>query len=244
MNSAVHTVRSQLRSSTRNPEFVDVIFAALARKHASIDQLIRLITFALPTLFLAAVVFQPWVEAKWMFLDPLTAAELSGDCCHSHYGFVSTAGIILWAATAAICLFTASLLYMAGKPLVAVSFPLLAGMLTGWIGLDDAYLLHETVLPAFGIPQNIVIASYVLLGSLYFIANWRIILQHDFWLLAMGASALALSIIVDTVFHSLNPYLVLLEDSAKFFGIFCWTSFHVTTFAKLLKASLQPTGRN
>ncbi len=39
---------------------------------------------------------------------------------------------------------------------------------------------------------------------------------------------------IDTIFTSLNPLLVTLEDSVKFFGIFFGASFHVTTFAKTL----------
>ena len=205
-----------------------------------VDWGIRMFTFLVPSLFLAAVVFQPWVEAKWMFLDPLTAAELSGDCCHSHYGFVSTAGVILWAATAAISLFSAAMLLIARTKGSLVLFPLLAGMLTGWIALDDAFLLHETVLPSFGVPQNAVIAFYVLLAFGYFAANWKAILKYDFWILGMGAAALGTSIAVDTIFHSLNPTFVLLEDSAKFFGIFCWATFHVTTFAKVLSENHVP----
>ena len=107
-----------------------------------------------------------------MFLDPLTAAELSGDCCHSYYGFVSTAGIILWAATAAVSLFSATLLFLKGAAGRVTMFPLLAGMLTAWIALDDAFMLHETVFPAFGVPQNGVIAFYVLLALAYFLTNW------------------------------------------------------------------------
>lgn len=234
MTVSVQMLRAQFNDTSVDTGIVKPVMAALKRSHSAVDWLIRTITFLLPVMFLSVVVFQPWVEPKWMFLDPLTAAELSGDCCHSHYGFVSTAGIILWAATAAISLFTAALLVAARKTIALVMFPLLAGLLTGWLTLDDAFLLHETVLPAFGIPQNLVIAAYVLLALIYFSVNWKLILKHDFWLLAMGASTLAISVLVDTVFHSLNPFLVLLEDSAKFFGIFCWASFHVTTFAKII----------
>ena len=60
------------------------------------------------------------------------------------------------------------------------------------------------------------------------------IFKSDFWMLGLAGSALALSMVVDTVFHSLAPQLVYLEDSAKFFGIFCWASFHVTAMAEHL----------
>ena len=234
MDNVIRSMQTQLREAHSSPDFLGIITSALTRKHTKTDWCIRFATLVLPALFLGAIVFQPWVDAKWMFLDPLTAAELSSDCCHSHYGFVSTSGIILWAATASISLFAAALLFIAGTVGQLIRFPLLAGLLTGWLTLDDAFLLHETVLPAFGVPQNAVIAFYVVLAFAYFAANWKYILKYDFWVLAMGAFALSISIAVDTIFHSLDSNLVLLEDSAKFFGIFCWTSFHVTTFTKIL----------
>lgn len=235
MNTLVLSMRSNLRGNQSASDPLKAFFQLLGRKSSVTERWIRFVTFILPTAFLAAVIFQPWVDPKWMFLDPLTAAELSGDCCHSHYGFVSTAGIILWASTAAIGLFSAAVLMLTGSKIEAISFPLLCGLLTGWIALDDAFLLHETVLPAFGVPQNLVIAIYLVLALSYAVLNVQQILKRDFWLLAMGATALAVSILVDVVFHSLNPMLVLLEDSAKFFGIFCWASFHITSFVELVR---------
>lgn len=239
MNALVYSLRNQLRSGNTDSSSLSLWELFTQKKSTSRDWWIRFSTFTLPILFLVAVIFQPWVDPKWMFLDPLTAAELSGDCCHSHFGFVSTAGVILWAATAAVSLFTASVLLTCGKRFQVAMFPLSAGMLTGWIALDDAFLLHETVLPAFGVSQNVVITIYILLALSYFSLNFTQILKHDFWLLAMGAYGLAVSVMVDVVFHSLNPTVVLLEDSAKFFGIFCWASFHITTFLALLSKHQQ-----
>lgn len=234
MDVTIRSLQLALRNKHQTNLILDLIRVALSRAHTPLDWWIRTITFFVPTLFLSVVVFQPWVDPKWMFLDPLTAAELSGDCCHSHFGFVSTAGIFLWAATAAISLFVAFQLFLVGSKIGMIAFPLMAGLLTGWLALDDAYLLHETVFPAFGVPQNFVITLYIFLAGTYFAVNLKNILRQDFWLLAMGAVALSLSVAVDTIFHSLASTMVLLEDSAKFFGIFCWASFHITTFSKLL----------
>lgn len=188
----------------------------------------------LPTLFLAIILLQPLAEPKWMFLDTLAAAELSGDCCHVYYGFVSNAGLLLWSGTAAVCLLLGLCFqYLGGLPALT-RFALSAGALTGWIALDDMFLLHEKVFPALGIPQTLVVMSYLGLGLIYALANWRFILGQEFWILGLGGSALVVSIGVDTIFHSLVPALVYLEDGAKFFGIFCWMSFHLLTlFAHL-----------
>ncbi len=195
---------------------------------------IRAFTFMSPLLFLAAVLLQPWAEPKWMFLDPLTAAELSGDCCHTYYGFVSQAGVMLWSATSAVCLFAAAVFALHRRTAGLIAFAASAGILTGWLALDDTFLVHEVVFPSFGIPQNAVLAGYAALGILYALASWRMILKSDYLILLAGGGALALSMAVDSFFHSLVPQLVYLEDSAKFFGIFCWAAFHITAMAEQL----------
>jgi hypothetical protein len=183
----------------------------------------------LPTALLAVVMLQPWAEPKWMFLDPLAAAEYAPKCCSVYYGFVSNAGMLLWTLTAAICLFSVMLLLGREDTKPLRRFALSAGLLTGWIALDDMFLLHERVFPNLGVPQMLVISLYLALGLLYGLANWRFIWSQDWWLLAIGGAGLALSIFVDAVFHSLNPARVYIEDSAKFFGIFAWSTFHCFT---------------
>ncbi len=190
---------------------------------------VRLLTFIAPLLLLGAVLLQPWAEPKWMFLDPLTAAQLSGECCSTYFGFVSNLGIMIWSSTAAVCLFSAALFALLKADRALTWFALSSGILTGWLALDDTFLVHETVMPSLGVPQNAVIAAYAALALLYIASSWRVILASDFWILLIGGLALVVSIVVDTAFHSLNPSLVYIEDSAKFFGIFCWASFHITS---------------
>ncbi len=203
----------------------------------NVDTWIRVITFTVPTIFLAIVLIQPWAEPKWMFLDTVTAARFSDECCSTSYGFVSNLGIMLWSATAAVCLFAAGIFERANARAL-MWFALSAGLLNGWLALDDAFLLHENVLPYFGIPQNLVLASYVVLALAYAAASWRIILASDYMILLVAGAAVALSLLVDTVFSSLVPSLVYIEDSAKFFGIFSWASFHLTTLYFLVTRTL------
>jgi len=196
--------------------------------------IIRALTIILPSIFLAIILMQPWVEPKWMFLDPLTSAEFAPECCPPYFGFVSTLGVMLWTITAAISLFAALIIFISRQNLSLLKFALTAGTLSGLLALDDAFLLHEKVFPAFGFPQNGVMAIYVLLTLAYVIASWRTIFRFDFWILAFGGFAFAASLFIDIYFSSLLPYLVYLEDSAKFIGIVCWTSFHITTLGRAL----------
>jgi hypothetical protein len=193
----------------------------------------------LPCLLLAVVFLQPWSEPKWMFLDTITAAQYAPSCCHVYYGFVSNIGLLLWSGTAAACLVIGMAFFAAAKSQAITRFALSAGILTGWLALDDMFLVHEKVLPALGVPQPLVIATYMLLALVYAAASWRFIFQQEWWILALGSSALALSIFVDLVFHSPLPAFVYLEDSAKFFGIFCWCLFHLLALFTCLKNHLQ-----
>lgn len=183
----------------------------------------------MPSLFLIAVSAQPWIDPKWMFLDTVTAAEFSDDCCHVYFGFVSNLGIFLWVATAAICLFAATIILQWDNAKELLKFAVTAGLLSAWLAMDDAFLLHEIVFPKVGIPQFFVLAVYVLLAASYVIASWRVILSSEYWILGLGVGAVAISLGIDQFFHSLEPMIVIIEDSAKFFGLFSWFVFHVVT---------------
>lgn len=192
---------------------------------------IRAVTFFVPALILAIVAYQPWFDPKLVFLDPLVAAEIASECCSVSFGFMSQLGIMVWISTAAICLFCGIVLMLAGSRRRTFLFALTAGFLTGWLAIDDAFMLHEKVLPALGISQNAVLLTYILLAALYVATSWRLILENDFILLMVGGAGFAVSIAIDIILHT--PLWIHLEDSAKFFGICCWASFHITTLARV-----------
>ncbi|NNC37993.1 MAG: hypothetical protein EX271_06465 [Acidimicrobiales bacterium] len=197
------------------------------------------IVFLAPLILLGAVIGQPWVDPKWFFFDFLTAAEFSDDCCHVYYGFISNLGIFLWIATSAVCLFAALMMWINGKSGKYIKFALFAGLLSGWLGMDDAFLLHEVVFPKLGVPQFAVLAVYVVLALAYVLSSWRVILASEFWILGLSAVAMAISLGVDQVLHSIETNAIVLEDSAKFFGIFAWFVFHVTALALVMQRKNQ-----
>lgn len=110
--------------------------------------------FIFPAVVLAAVLLQPFAEPKWMFLDTLAAAEYAPDCCHVYYGLVSNLGLLLWSGTAAVCLLAGLVFLSVDRRDPFTLFALSAGLLTGWIAIDDMFLVHEKVLPALGVPQT------------------------------------------------------------------------------------------
>ena len=201
--------------------------------------LLRGSTFLLPCLFLTAVLLQPWADPRWMFMDPLTAAELSGDCCHTYYGFISNLGIMLWTITAGVCLFTGAMLVTAKAQFRQIWFALSAGVLTGWLALDDTFLLHELVLPSIGFPQVGVLALYVATAGLYAAASWRTILESDLVLFCGAALFFGVSIGIDVGLHSTDSFIISMEDSAKFMGLCFWASFNISTAYMLLSAAVK-----
>ena len=195
----------------------------------------------LPITFLLIITMQPWVDPKWMFLDTVTAAEYSDDCCHVYYGFVSNLGIFLWVATASISLFCATIFLQWKNTKALLRFAITAGLFSAWLAMDDAFLLHEIVFPKIGVPQFFVLSVYVLLALSYMVASWRIILSSEYWILGLGVGAVAISIGIDQIFHSLDPVLIIMEDSTKFFGLWCWFAFHVVTFVTIFQTRASTT---
>ncbi|WP_284390457.1 hypothetical protein [Algimonas ampicilliniresistens] len=191
----------------------------------------------LPASILLIVIGQPWVAPKWMFFDSLTAAEFSDDCCHIYYGFVSNLGIFLWIGTAAIALFSAVLFAMIPQLRRYFGFALSAGILSGWLGLDDAFLLHEVAFPELGVPQIAVLGSYLILALIYGLVSWRTLLSSEFWLLGLAAFGVGTSLAVDVILHSIDDTVIIIEDSAKFMGLFSWFAFHALTYLLILTSS-------
>ena len=186
----------------------------------------------------AAFIFQPFVDPRLLFLDPVAAASAADVCCHAYYGMASTLGIMVWSACAGVCLLAALVLNSLGHGLRDIAFPLSAGLLTGWLALDDALLFHEAIAPHLGIPQTAVLALYLALTGGY-LAGARRGLSAG-WLPMLGFALLALgaSVGLDVVLHSTDSMVTALEDGAKLIGIVAWAVFHIGAMATLLTAPL------
>lgn len=176
---------------------------------------------------------QPFVAPRLLFLDPLVAALETEACCKTYLGIVSTFGIILWVATASVCLFTALVLHsqLARRPFW--EFAAMAGLLTAWLALDDAFLIHENIAPKLGIPQTVMLLLIVAFAIVYALRCWRIILSHDALMFGLAGFFLAASVGIDVFHASATDLHFLAEDGAKFVGIVCWTCFHLSAMKGL-----------
>ena len=180
---------------------------------------------------------QPWIDPRWLYMDTQTVGELSGDCCHVYDGAVSTLGIMLWSATAAICLFGA-VLYAASDQKRAALYGLHGGLLSAFLALDDAYLLHEIVTPELGIPQIVFMAVIGAAALSYLGLHLRWLRQSGAWILILSLICFAISVGIDQVFHSIDPAWIIAEDGPKFIGIVAWFLFHLVAHSKLTLRSM------
>lgn len=143
--------------------------------------------------------------------DPATMAGMP-----VWHGALSIVGCMGWAAAAALC-FANRLAHVDPD---RATWGLLAS-LTAALGIDDALMLHEEVLPALGVAEPATFAAYGL-AVVAIARRLRVGAGYDLALLAVAAGALALSVAVDVV----DPGPVIYEDGPKLFGIaaLCWWS--------------------
>jgi hypothetical protein len=175
------------------------------------------------------------IPPQKFLLDP---AVLAGS--HPLLGVVSNIGILIWAATAAIALFTATLLGMKRQEPEHKVFLLAAGLLTSWLVLDDFFMIHEWLFPhVLGVPQTLVLAAYAGLAGCFLLRFAALILRTDFLLLALALAFLSVSVCVDalpnTWFAAWN-WLYLIEDGFKLLGIVGWFGYCSHVCASFLGA--------
>lgn len=186
-----------------------------------------LLTLLLPTLICVVVAILFPEEVDTLFRDTVAVAHASGLYDFPAYaGALSNMGILLWGISGAICLFSAWLVMQSdGRASCAWRFPAATGALSFVLLFDDLFLLHEYVLPARGISEYAVLATYALSMAAYMFFFRKDILERQTTLFLAAGGLFTLSLVVDYIGHSNNGILLVLEDGAKLAAIFCWTSF-------------------
>ena len=135
---------------------------------------------------------------------------------------------MLWAGTAAVAFFAVFMKLSQGQDirLEGMAFLTSAALL-----LDDAFLLHEAVMPRFGVPQIATIGTLGLLTLVYFyVGRDRLRRAGHTWLLILSLALFAVSVGVDQVMTGADSFMVVVEDGPKFIGILCWFLFHLSFF--------------
>lgn len=158
---------------------------------------------------------------KGIPIGKLTRDPAAIDGSPLYTGFLSQIGIFFWAASAAVCMFSAKVLSRHLESLKIKHFLFVSGLLTLVLGLDDVFLLHEEFFPYFGVPEKAVFVSYAGFVLFYLVRFYSIILKTEYLLLGMALVFFGLSVISDLLPpHGIDPYLF--EDGAKLLGIVSW----------------------
>ena len=161
-------------------------------------------------------------------------------------GAISNIGIMLWSASASICLFTYTVLRIIDPDSKMIYFFLSAGFFTLVLLFDDAFQFHEWIAPIYiGLPSTIVFIFYGLISLIFFVNFKNIIFKSDYVLFFISIGFFTASIIFDKIhdfrlFYILNidssGMKFLLEDGCKLMGIAGWFGyFTLTCFGTFVK---------
>ncbi|WP_284304245.1 hypothetical protein [Mobilicoccus caccae] len=147
-----------------------------------------------------------------------------------HVGFASALGLFAWAAASGAALLGASLLTRSGRPR-EVGLLRAVAALTLFLLLDDAFTVHEAVLPAIGIPEILTYTVLVGVTAAILLRHVREILAGPWTLLLAALILLGGSVVWDVVTQHLDGVglgyniEVFVEDGLKLFGIAFWTAW-------------------
>ena len=150
---------------------------------------------------------------------------------HPLAGVLSNLGILLWAATAAICLFVA--ITERGRLSAPVARCLLvAGLLSAWLMLDDCFQIHEDLSPNYlHVRERYVYLSLALAVAAHLWTSRAVILRTRWSLLALAFVFLGTSAMLDTLLlrwvQRIGEWEFFYEDGSKWLGIVCWNAYHV-----------------
>jgi hypothetical protein len=184
--------------------------------------------FVPPALLNAVIILQPWFSQRLIYIDPLLAAEIAEKCCSRSFGFASNLGVLYWAAAAACCALAAAVLRHGPTSRAKVRMLVSAALFTGFLCIDDLFMLHESVFPRLGLPQLVTFGSYGLIALAYLVVNWRLIRDEELPLFLASVGFLAFSVAVDLHGHNGGQlWLLILEEGSKLMGVAGWCTYHI-----------------
>lgn len=186
-------------------------------------------------IFLA--VFQTSFTYGELFNDP---ADVVG--FHPFIGMISMLGLFGWAAAAGVSFLTYAVIRQNGSVQLQRFF-LCAGIFTLFLMLDDAFMLHELVLPkGLGIRERYIKMAYLAAAGTFGVVFVRQLLGHGPVILAAAGLFFAGSFVFDSPmvldafgFFETSFVLYVVEDGFKFTGILLWLTW-------LFRAGLQTIG--
>lgn len=154
-------------------------------------------------------------------------------------GALSQVGIVLWSGALFICAFAGWLVAHREEQRSEALLFLFGAAVTGMFLTSDLFLVHELLAPRMGIPEQVVLSSYVLVAFSMVVVCRKPIVRAPFAWLIFAFAFLGTSVVVDqvgvvgVVYESSLHFLI--EDGAKILGIGGWLLFF--TFAAYRSAN-------
>jgi hypothetical protein len=142
-----------------------------------------------------------------------------------YIGMLSNWGVMLWTATAVICLFSAVLLKQQKAPHATFKFFVASGIFSLWLGIDDLFMLHDRLFPRmFHVPEILFYLLYFFVFAAYLAFFTSQIVKYDYLLFV----AAFLFFVTSRQFFFKIPFLGQFNttgDMLKYFGIVFWLAF-------------------
>ena len=171
-----------------------------------------------------------------IYLDPVP--ELGGDFS---IGILSQVGIMLWSAAGAVFLLGGFLVRKKGQQSPWAEFLIGSGILSLLLGLDDALLIHEQIMPVFlGIKEKPVFTFYALVILIYYMWFFRTIVETDLILLGLTLLSFGLSLGIDLLPNNLHTQVAAFEDVPKVAGIVAWLVYAIKTSSMAVLDNTKP----
>lgn len=193
-----------------------------------------LFTFALPVALLAGTGLAGaigLVDVRQLVMDVASIAGI-----HPLSGMLSDLGILLWCASATVCLFARFVLGRQATP-ESARFLLASALLSLYLTFDDLFQIHERLAPDYlGVPEEAVLVLLALSLLSFLVAFRRLILRHGYLFLILALGFFALSEAVDMSHIASRGAPLLAEEGCKWLGIASWCSYQVQTARQLLQA--------
>lgn len=153
---------------------------------------------------------------------------------HPLTGALSSMGILMWWAAAAIWFFSSAIHHKL-RSHEEFLFTLSFGLLSSYLALDDLFQIHEYLAPTYlGIREGAVYVALVLALISIIVRFRQRMMCADTIFLVLSLGLLACSMLIDIAAESdsfhwsmSGDYTYLLEDGAKWLGIVCWCGFSI-----------------
>lgn len=186
---------------------------------------------AIPAMLVLAVAFLAHrltgVEFSHLSSDPQAIAKSPW-----YLGVISNIGVVIWSATAAICLFTG---YVERRARPEAGFLRAAGWLTLILLADDLLMIHEKLAPSIGLNERVVLAGYLAVFGWWMMAFRLQLIERNPLALAAIFGFFGVSILSDQLVS--GGYV--LEDGAKLLGISTWCAYFTTAAAAHIRHGAQ-----